>query len=190
MRSFHLNASYRDRTKKMNSRTDGYFEKLEMWQKESKKLRTILSGFPLEEELKWGQPCYTIDSKNIVLIGGFKDYCTLLFFKGALMSDPEGILVAPGATQAGRQIRFTSLPEINAMEDVVKRYIADAIRVEQAGLKVKLKAHSDYEVPEELKEKLKAMPKLKKAFESLTPVSGPICYLSLHPSRQRHASRA
>lgn len=153
----------------MNPKVEIFLQKAEKWQAESQKLRTILLGFPLNEELKWGEPCYTFRGKNVVLIGGFKDYCTLLFFKGALMADPRGILVAPGKTQAGRQIRFTSLREIVAMESIVKTYIAEAIEVEKAGLKVKLKAHSEYPIPEELQRKLDAKPSLKAAFEALTP---------------------
>ena len=153
----------------MNSQVEAFVDKLERWQKETRRLRTILLGFPLSEELKWGEPCYTFEGKNVVLIGGFKEYCTLLFFKGALIADPEGILVAPGKTQAGRQIRFTGLSEIVAKEAIVKRYIAEAIDVEKSGLKVKLKTHSEHAVPEELQRKLDAMPKLKAAFEALTP---------------------
>jgi len=153
----------------MNPKVEIFFEKTEKWRAESQKLRTILLGFPLGEELKWGEPCYTFQGKNIVLIGAFKEYVTLLFFKGALLADPRGILVAPGKTQAARQIRFTSLREITALESVVKTYIAEAIEAEKAGLKIKLKAHSDYTIPQELQTKLDAMPSLKKAFEALTP---------------------
>jgi uncharacterized protein YdeI (YjbR/CyaY-like superfamily) len=153
----------------MDPKVEIFLQKPVTWQAESQKLRKILLGFPLNEELKWGEPCYSFQGKNVVLIGGFKEYCTLLFFKGALMADPKGILVAPGNTQAGRQIRFTSLRQIAAMESVVKTYIAEAIEVEKAGLKVKLKAHSEYAIPEELQRKLDAMPRLKAAFQSLTP---------------------
>jgi uncharacterized protein YdeI (YjbR/CyaY-like superfamily) len=153
----------------MNLKVEIFLQKAEKWQAESQKLRTILLGFPLSEELKWGEPCYTFQGKNVVLIGGFKEYCTLLFFKGALMADPHRILVAPGRTQAGRQIRFTSLREIVAMESIVMAYIAEAIEVEKAGIKLKLKTHSEYAIPEELQRKLDAVPSLKAAFESLTP---------------------
>ncbi len=129
----------------------------------------ILLECPLTEELKWGEPCYTFQEKNIVLIGGFKEYCTLLFFKGALLKDTHGILVAPGKTQAARQIRFTRLREIVAMETILKTYIHEAIEVEKAGSKVKLKKHSEYIVPEELQRKLNEIPALKAAFEALTP---------------------
>ena len=129
----------------------------------------ILLDCPLQEELKWGEPCYTFQGKNVVLIGGFKDYCTLLFFKGALLADPQGILVAPGKLKAGRQIWFTNLREIVAMETIIKTYVYEAIEVEKAGLKVKLKEHSEYTIPEELQRKLNKIPTLKTAFEALTP---------------------
>jgi uncharacterized protein YdeI (YjbR/CyaY-like superfamily) len=153
----------------LNPKVDTFLRKTKRWQEESEQLRTILLGCPLTEELKWGEPCYTFQGKNVVLIGGFKDYCTLLFFKGALLSDPHGILVAPGKLQAGRQIRFTHLQEIVAMETILKTYIYEAIEVERAGLKVELKKHSEYTVPEELKKRLDEIPALKSAFEALTP---------------------
>jgi uncharacterized protein YdeI (YjbR/CyaY-like superfamily) len=153
----------------MNARVDAYLSKIEKWQEESRKLRAILIGFPLTEELKWGQPCYTVRGKNVAIISGFKEYCALAFFKGAAMADPRGILVAPGKVQAGRQIRFGGLREIVRMESTIKSYIAEAIEVERAGLKVKLKAHSEYTLPEELQRVLDAKPSLKTAFEALTP---------------------
>jgi uncharacterized protein YdeI (YjbR/CyaY-like superfamily) len=153
----------------MNPKVDTFLRKAKQWQEESEKLREILLEFPLTEELKWGQPCYTHKNKNVVLIGGFKEYVTLLFFKGALLSDPRGILATPGQLQAGRQMRFTSVREIVKMESIIKTYIFEAIEVEQAGLKVALKKHSDYIVPEELQRKLDEMPELKAAFEALTP---------------------
>jgi uncharacterized protein YdeI (YjbR/CyaY-like superfamily) len=153
----------------MNPKVDIFLRKAKKWREESEKLRMILLDCPLAEELKWGEPCYTFQGKNIVLIGGFKEYCTLLFFKGALLNDTHGILVAPGKTQAARQIRFTSLREIVAMERILKTYIHEAIEVEKAGLKVELKKHSDYILPEELQKKLDEIPALKTAFEALTP---------------------
>ncbi len=153
----------------MNPKVDAFLRKAKKWREESEKLRTILLDCPLREELKWGEPCYTFQGKNIVLIGGFKEYCTLLFFKGALLSDPRGILVAPGKLQAGRQIRFTNLKEIIAMETILKTYIYEAIEVEKAGLKVQLKKHSEYIIPDELEKKLNEIPALKSAFEALTP---------------------
>jgi uncharacterized protein YdeI (YjbR/CyaY-like superfamily) len=153
----------------MNPKVDIFLKKARKWQEESEKLRAILLEFPLTEELKWGQPCYTFRGKNVALIGGFKDYCSLAFFKGALLPDPHRVLVAPGKVQAGRQIRFTSLREIVAMEKVLKTYIHGAIEVEKAGLKVKLKEHSEYVIPDELQKKLDKVPSLKAAFQALTP---------------------
>ena len=153
----------------MNPKVDAFLRKAKKWKEESEKLRMILLDCPLQEELKWGEPCYTFQGKNVVLIGGFKDYCTLLFFKGALLTDSRSILVAPGTLQAGRQIRFTRLREIVAIETIIKTYVYEAIEVEKAGLKVKLKEHSEYTIPEELQKKLDKIPKLKTAFEALTP---------------------
>ena len=153
----------------MNPKVDAFLRKAKKWREESEKLRMIILDCPLREELKWGQPCYTFQGKNIVLIGAFKEYCSLLFFKGALLSDAHGILVAPGKVQAGRQIRFANLQEIIAMEPILKTYIYEAIEVEKAGLKVKLKKHSEYIIPDELQKKLDQVPALKSAFEALTP---------------------
>ncbi|MDR3737864.1 MAG: YdeI/OmpD-associated family protein [Terracidiphilus sp.] len=153
----------------MNPKVDAFLRRSRKWQAESEKLREILLDCPLTEELKWGQPCYTYQGKNVVLIGGFKEYCSLLFFKGALLRDPKGILATAGQTQAGRLIRLTSLQEIVSIERVLKTYIHEAIEVEKAGLKVKLKPHSDYVVPGELQTKLDENPALKTAFQALTP---------------------
>jgi len=153
----------------MNPKVDLFLRKAKKWREESEKLRMILLDFPLTEELKWGEPCYTLQGKNVVLIGGFKEHVTLLFFQGALLKDTHRILVAPGNTQAKRQIRFTSLQQILAMEAVLKAYIREAIEVEEAGLKVKLRKHSDYVIPQELQKRLDEIPALKAAFEALTP---------------------
>ena len=153
----------------MNPKVDAFFRKAKKWVEESEKLRAILLDCPLTEELKWGEPCYTYQGKNVVLIGAFKEYVTLLFFMGALLSDPHGLLVTPGKLQAGRQIRFNTVRDITAMETMIKTYIYEAIEVEQAGLKVALKKHSDYVIPEELEKKLDEIPALKAAFEALTP---------------------
>jgi uncharacterized protein YdeI (YjbR/CyaY-like superfamily) len=153
----------------MNPKVDIFLRKVGKWQAESLELQTILLGFPLVEELKWGQPCYTLQGKNVAIISAFKEYCALAFFKGALLPDPRGILAAPGKVQAARQIRFTSLRQIVAMESVIQSYIAEAIEVEKAGLKVKLKKPSDYKIPEELQARLDAVPRLKAAFQALTP---------------------
>ena len=169
----------------MNPKVDAFLRDARKWKSESRKLQAILLGFPLIEELKWGEPCYTFQGKNVVLIGGFKDYCTLLFFKGALMSDPQGILIAPGKTQAARQIRFKSLGEIVAMESTLKTYIGESIEVEKAGLKIQLKSHSEYAMPSELLKKFKAMPSLKAAFAGLTP--GRQRAYMLHVSKPKQA---
>ena len=153
----------------MNPKVNDFFRKAKTWREELEALRRIVLDCRLTEELKWGQPCYTLHGKNIAIIGGFKEYCALMFFKGALLKDPEGILVAPGKTQAGRQIRFTGLRQIVAMEAALKAYLHEAIEVEQTGLKVELKKHSDFAVPVELKRKLDEIPALKAAFETLTP---------------------
>lgn len=153
-----------------NPKIDAYFKRIHQWQRESEKLRTIALGFPLTEEMKWGKPCYAWDHKNVVLIQGFKEYCALLFFKGALLSDPDGILVKPGEnTQAARQIRFFNDREIDRMKSMLKRYIGEAIEVEKAGLKVKLKEIGERPIPEEFQNQLKKHPALKAAFNGLTP---------------------
>lgn len=154
----------------MNPKVDWFFDKTTQWQKEYEKLRTVVLDCGLTEELKWGCPCYSFEGKNVVLIHGFKEYCALLFFKGALLSDPENILIQQTENvQAARQIRFTNVKEIVKMEKILKAYIYEAIEVEKAGLQVKLKKTSDFKVPEEFQNKLDQMPSLQKAFETLTP---------------------
>lgn len=154
----------------MNPKVAFFFDKASQWQDEYEALRNIILDCGLTEELKWGTPCYTFQNSNIVLIHGFKEYCALLFFKGALMSDPNGILVQQTRNvQSARQVRFTDVKEIIKLEKVLKTYIYEAIETERAGLKVQLKKTSDYEVPEEFQKRLNKMPKLKKAFEGLTP---------------------
>jgi uncharacterized protein YdeI (YjbR/CyaY-like superfamily) len=154
----------------MNPKVDWFFSKDTKWQKEYEKLRTIILDCGLTEELKWGCPCYTFEERNIVLIHGFKEYCALLFFKGALLNDPNGILIQQTENvQAARQIRFTDLQEIVKMEKILKAYTYEAVEVEKAGLKVKLKKASEYKIPEEFQKKLNKMPALKKAFDALTP---------------------
>src|SRR6267154_3504800 len=141
----------------MNPKVDWFFSKAGKWQKEFEQLRTIVLDCDLIEELKWGQPCYTFEKSNIVLIHVFKEYCALLFFKGALLKDARGILVQQTKNvQAARQIRFTNVQEIVKMKPVLKAYIYEAIEVEKAGLKVKLKKTTAYSVPEEFKNKLSA----------------------------------
>ncbi len=154
----------------MNPKVDWFFSKDTKWQKEYEKLRIIILDCGLTEELKWGCPCYMFENTNIVLIHGFKDYCALLFFKGALLNDPNGILIQQTKNvQAARQIRFTNLREIVKMERILKAYIYEAIEVERAGLKVKLKKTSDFKIPGEFQNKLDELPALRKAFDALTP---------------------
>lgn len=154
----------------MNPKVDWYFSKNEKWEKEIKKLRTIVLDSGLIEELKWGCPCYIFEKSNIVLIHVFKEYCAVLFFKGALLNDPNGILIQQTENvQSARQIRFTNAKEIVKMEKVLKAYVYEAIEVERAGLKVKLKKTSEYKMPEEFKKQLDKKAGLKKAFEALTP---------------------
>ena len=154
----------------MNPKVDFYFSKNEKWQKEIEKLRTIVLDCGLAEELKWGCPCYTFEETNVVLIHVFKEYCALLFFKGALLNDANGILIQQTENvQAARQIRFTGVKEIVEMKAILKAYIYEAIEVEKAGLKVKLKKTSDFAIPEEFQKKLDKRPALKKAFAALTP---------------------
>lgn len=154
----------------MNPKVDFFFNKDKKWQEETRQLRTIILDSGLTEELKWGNPCYTFHGSNIVLIHVFKEYCALLFFKGALLQDNDGILVQQTENvQAARQIRFTSLRQIVGMEAIIKAYIYEAIEVEKAGLKVDLKKTPEFEIPGELRKKLDEMPELKTAFDSLTP---------------------
>ena len=154
----------------MNPKADWFFDKAEKWKKEFEKLRTIVLDCGLNEELKWGCPCYTFEGSNIVLIHGFKEYCALLFFKGALLSDANNILIQQTENvQSARQIRFTNLKEIVKMEKILKAYTYEAIEVEKAGLQVKLKKTSDFKMPEEFQIKLNKNKALKKAFDALTP---------------------
>lgn len=147
-----------------------YLKKGKKWQQEMEQLQAILLDCQLTEELKWGWPCYTYRNKNIVLIHGFKEYCALLFMKGALLKDTQGILVQQTEhVQAARQIRFRNVQEIAKLESVVKAYILEAIEVEKAGLKVNFKTTAEISIPEEFQKKLNENPTLKTAFESLTP---------------------
>ena len=153
----------------MNTKVDAFFEKAEQWQEEFDKLRTITLDCGLTEELKWAVPCYSIDKKNIVLIHGFKHYCALLFFKGALLQDSAGILIQQSENvQAGRQIRFTNIQEINKIEAILKAYIFEAIEVEKAGLKVDSVKVTALIFPVEFQKKLDENPTLNKAFNALS----------------------
>lgn len=154
----------------MNPKVDFYFDEAKKWQKEQEELREIALECQLTEELKWGTPCYTFQNSNIVLIHSFKEYCALLFFKGALLSDTDGILIQQSKNvQAARQIRFTNLQEIKDQKFILKTYIYQAIEVEKSGLKVKLKKTKEFEVAEEFQKKLDQDSKLEAAFKALTP---------------------
>lgn len=154
----------------MNPKVDFFFTKAKEWKDEYEQLRGIVLDCGLTEELKWGCPCYTLDGKNVVLIHGFKEYCALLFMKGALLKDKKGILIQQTENvQSARQIRFTGVQQIIKLEPAVKAYIKEAMEIEKAGLKVDLKKTSEYKVPEEFQKQLNEKPALKAAFDSLTP---------------------
>jgi len=154
----------------MNPKVDFYFSKNEKWQNETEKLRAIVLDCQLYEELKWGVPCYTFQENNIVLIHDFKEYCALLFFKGALLKDTDNILIQQTANvQLARQIRFTNIQEIIQQESTLKAYIYEAIEVEKAGLKFTFKKTEEFKITEEFQKKLDENPNLKTAFEALTP---------------------
>jgi uncharacterized protein YdeI (YjbR/CyaY-like superfamily) len=154
----------------MNPKVDFYFTKAKQWQVEYKKLRSIILSCGLVEELKWGCPCYIHQKGNIVLIHGFKEYCAVLFFQGALIQDADGILIQQTENvQAARQMRFTNLAEIENLEATLKVYIFEAIELDKAGIKLELKKAKEFEVAEEFQTKLDEMPELKAAFEALTP---------------------
>jgi uncharacterized protein YdeI (YjbR/CyaY-like superfamily) len=177
---------------KMNPKVDWYFMKAKKWQDEIVKLRTIVLDCGLTEELKWGVPCYSLEESNIVLIHMFKDYCAFLFFKGALLKDPNGILVQQTKNvQAARQIRFTNIREIIDMKHILKAYIHEAIEVEKAGLKVEYKKTKEFDMPEEFQNKLKKIPALKTAFYALTPgrQRGYLLYFSSAKQSQTRESR-
>jgi len=153
----------------MNPQVDGYLSKAKKWQEEFEKLRMIILPSGLTEELKWGKPCYTFQDSNILIIQGFKEYCALMFCKGALLKDPKGILIQQTKhVQAARQIRFTNVREIVNMESILRAYIHEAIEAEKAGLNVHFKKNPE-PIPEELQNKLDEIPALKTAFEALTP---------------------
>lgn len=154
----------------MNPEVDFFFEQDSKWQKAYKELRKIALNCGLTEELKWGKPCYTYNGANVVLIHGFKEYCALLFHKGALLSDTKSNLVQQTENvQSARQLRFVTVKEIVALQPVIKSYIYEAVEVEKAGLKVALKQSKDYDIPIELLEKMEGDADFKTAFEALTP---------------------
>ncbi|QDX92225.1 hypothetical protein EEL30_07565 [Brevibacillus laterosporus] len=155
---------------KMNPKVDEFLSKAKKWKEEYEKLRNIVLDCELTEEFKWMHPCYTFEKKNIVLIHGFKEYCALLFHKGALLKDAHGILIQQTENvQAARQIRFTNVQEIVEMEPILKAYIYEATEVEKAGLEVNFKKNTEFIIPEELQNKFDEIPALKTAFDALTP---------------------
>ncbi|RYZ21614.1 MAG: hypothetical protein EOO16_12310 [Chitinophagaceae bacterium] len=154
----------------MNPKVDAFIARQKNWQEELKLLRRIVLDCGLTEDLKWGVPCYTVNGKNVVLIHGFKEYCALLFHKGALLQDTDSILIQQtGQVQAGRQVRFTRVDEITELEPVLKAYIHEAAEAERSGKKVEFKKTEAYAVPDELRERFNEFPDFKAAFEALTP---------------------
>src|SRR5882762_8144106 len=174
----------------MNPKVDVFLSKAKKCQEEFEKLRMIILDCGLTEELKWGKPCYTFQKSNIVIIQGFKEYCALMFCKGALLNDPNGILKKPGEnTQAARQIRFTNVREIVEMEPTLKAYIYEAIEAEKAGLKVNFKKNPE-PIPEEFQNKLDEIPALKTAFDALTPGRKEhTFFIFLHPNNPKPGSQ-
>lgn len=154
----------------MNPKVNFFFENAGQWQEEFKKLRAIALSTELVEDVKWGCPCYTYEGKNIFLIHGFKEYCALLFFKGALMKDPDNILIQQSKNvQAARQVRFTEVAQINDLEEVLRAYMFEAVEIEESGAKVEMKKTKEFEMAEEFQEKLDQNPALQEAFKALTP---------------------
>ncbi len=154
----------------MNPKITAYLSKIEKWRDELNKLRMIILDCQLTEEMKWGVPCYTFQGKNVVLIHGFKNYCAILFIKGAMLKDPNGVLIQQTKNvQAGRQIQFTNVQDIVEMETVLKAYIDEAIEVEKSNLKVDYKKPREFMAPEEFQKRLNEIPALQSAFHALTP---------------------
>jgi uncharacterized protein YdeI (YjbR/CyaY-like superfamily) len=177
---------------RMNPKVDVYLSNAKKWRKELEKLRMIILDCQLTEELKWGKPCYTFQKSNIVIILPLKECCALLFCKGALLNDVNGILIKPGEnTQAARQIRFSNLREIVEMETILKAYIHQAIEVEKAGLEVNYKKTTEFIIPKEFQKKLDEITALKTAFDALTPgrQRGYILYFSAPKQSKTRESR-
>lgn len=178
---------------RMNPKVDAYLSKATQWQEEFKQLRMLLLDNPLlTEELKWGKPCYSFQESNVALMHGFKEYCALLFCKGALLKDARGVLIQQTENvQAARQIRFTDVREIIKLKTLIKAYVQEAIEVEKAGLEVVYKKTSEFKMPEEFQIKLDATPALKTAFNALTPgrQRGYLLYFSAPKQSQTRAAR-
>lgn len=156
--------------KTKSPKVDAFLRRATTWRKEFTRLRAIILSCDLTEDLKWGQPCYAVDGKNVILMHGFKEYCAVLFPKGALLEDPKGVLIQQTKNvQSARQIRFTNLAGVVKLAKTLEAYIREAIEVEKAGLKVPLKKTRDFEMPEEFASKLDDSAKLREAFDSLTP---------------------
>lgn len=173
-----------------NPKADWYFTKQVKWQEEITQLRTIVLSCGLNEDLKWGCPCYTSEDRNIVLINVFKDYCALLFFKGALLSDPKGLLVQQTANvQAARQLRFTNPAEVKKKRPAIVAFVKAALAVEKKGMKVPLKKTREFTMPDEFRARLDAMPELEKAFKALTP-GRQRAYLLYFSQAKQSATRA
>jgi uncharacterized protein YdeI (YjbR/CyaY-like superfamily) len=154
----------------MNPEVDAFMKRQDKWRSEFTKLRKVFLESGLTEELKWGQPCYALDGKNVALMHGFKEYCAVLFHKGALLKDPEGVLIQQTKNvQSARQIRFTSVADVTRLTKTVKAYLSEAIEIERAGLKVPARKAGDLAPPEELASRLASNAKLKAAFLALTP---------------------
>ena len=177
---------------KRNPKVDAFLRRAKKWQEEFEKLRRIVLECALTEGVKWGKPCYTFQKSNIVLIHGFKEYCALLFFKGTLLEDPNGILIQQTKNvQAARQIRFTNVREIVEIEPILKAYIHEAIEVEKAGREVSYKKTPEFKIPEEFQKKLDEIPALKTAFDALTPgrQRGYLLYFSAPKQSKTRESR-
>jgi len=182
----------KDKKEIRNRNVSAFLRKVKKWREEFEKLRMICLDSGLTEELKWGKPCYTYQKSNVVLIHGFKEYCALLFMKGALLKDPKGILVQQTENvQAARQIRFTNVREIVEVESTLKAYIKEAIEADKAGLEVSYKKTSEFVIPEEFQNRLDESPALKTAFDALTPgrQRGYVLYFSAGKKSKTRAAR-
>jgi uncharacterized protein YdeI (YjbR/CyaY-like superfamily) len=176
----------------VSPKVDSFLRRKGKWRPELAKLREIILDCGLTEDLKWGQPCYSLDGKNVVLIHGFKEYCAMLFMKGVLLPDPKGILIQQTKNvQSARQIRFTTVPQIVKLEKTLKTYVREAIKVEKSGAKVPRKRTEDFEMPAELEERLDKSANLRKAFAALTPgrQRGYIYYFSQAKQSKTRESR-